>query len=156
MAGWQLPQTTASTLTPPPPQRRCRFIAIELPSADPLAEDPADIRAREGPEKHRGILAFGQLLKQLEGGTKEVAYANYGQSKLTRLLEVCSRVGWSNFLHSIKLSRPHRASVRCGVRHTFRVAIPIKAQAAAASAGQLWEVPRLVDHLRGRRELVVH
>jgi hypothetical protein len=83
----ELTETLLAGSDAPEQTRRCRFVVVELPSADPLSQDPSDIRAQEGPEKHRGILALGHLLQQLSGTTGEVAWANYGQSTLTRLLE---------------------------------------------------------------------
>jgi hypothetical protein len=67
--------------------RRCRLQVIQLPAADVLAENAADVRAREGIDKHKAILSFGHLVKQLSNDTQESAYANYGHSKLTHLME---------------------------------------------------------------------
>ena len=70
-----------------PMTRRCRMQIIQLPAADVLAENPADVRAREGIDKHKAILAFGHLAKQLASDTQEAAIVNYRQSKLTHMME---------------------------------------------------------------------
>jgi hypothetical protein len=83
----QLRETTLPGGNSPQTTRRARLMCIELPAADALAEDPAELRAREGPERHRAILAFSHLVRQLAANSVETPFANYRQSKLTRMLE---------------------------------------------------------------------
>eukprot|EP01052_Picozoa_sp_SAG31_P014128 SAG31_NODE_868_length_11355_cov_4.658582_2_plen_785_part_00 len=109
---------TEQRLGVPESKRSCRFIVIELPSADPLAEDPAEIRARDGPDKHRGILAFSHLLRQLEGTTGEIDYADYQSSKLTRILEdVLGGNCFTTFIATLNSSLVYREVCGATVSH---------------------------------------
>ena len=83
----EMQETTLPVGNSPQTTRRCRLMAIELPAADSLAEDAQALRQREGPEKHRAILAFSHLVRQLAANSAETEFANYRGSKLTRLLE---------------------------------------------------------------------
>ena len=69
-------------------KRECKFQVIELPAADALADAAEEVRTREGNEKHRAILAFAALARQLSGGSRDgTDFPYYKGSKTTQLLE---------------------------------------------------------------------
>jgi len=55
-----------------------RFLVVELPGAEKLAEDPTQLRMREGPTLNRSITAFGNLVAKLAGSPKSTRVINYG------------------------------------------------------------------------------
>lgn len=64
-----------------------RFLVVKLPGAEKLAEDPTQLRMREGPTLNRSLLAFGNLVAQLAAAPKSTRVINYGESKVTMLLK---------------------------------------------------------------------
>lgn len=55
-----------------------RFLVVKLPGAEKLAEDPTQLRMREGPTLNRSLLAFGNLVAQLAAAPKSTRVINYG------------------------------------------------------------------------------
>ena len=51
---------------------------LKLPGAEKLAEDPTQLRMREGPTLNRSLLAFGNLVAQLAAAPKSTRVINYG------------------------------------------------------------------------------
>ena len=55
-----------------------QFLIVELPGAEKLAEDPTELRMREGPTLNRSICAFGNLVAKLAASPKSTRVINYG------------------------------------------------------------------------------
>jgi len=53
-------------------------LVVELPGAEKLAEDPTQLRMREGPTLNRSITAFGNLVAKLAASPKSTRVINYG------------------------------------------------------------------------------
>ncbi|EDO42532.1 predicted protein [Nematostella vectensis] len=63
-----------------------RLSVIELPGAEKLAEDPTQLRMREGVSLNKSVLAFGQLVATLTSTRDAARNINYNESILTSLL----------------------------------------------------------------------
>lgn len=65
-----------------------RYLVIDLPGAEKLADDPTTLRIREGPTLNNAVIAFGQLVKALAQARdlREAEYIDFRQSKLTAML----------------------------------------------------------------------
>ncbi|EKX51837.1 hypothetical protein GUITHDRAFT_65705, partial [Guillardia theta CCMP2712] len=65
-----------------------RFLVIDLPGAEKLAEDATTLRIREGPTLNQSITSFGQVVKALAQAhdVQDMEFIDFGQSKLTALL----------------------------------------------------------------------
>ncbi|XP_048584307.1 coiled-coil domain-containing protein 78 isoform X2 [Nematostella vectensis] len=63
-----------------------RLSVIELPGAEKLAEDPTQLRMREGVSLNKSVLAFGQLVATLASTHDAARNINYNESILTSLL----------------------------------------------------------------------
>ena len=61
-----------------------RFLVIDLPAADKIAEDPTTLRIREGPTLNSGIMAFGSVIKALAQmrDVTDSDFLDFGQSKV--------------------------------------------------------------------------
>lgn len=55
-----------------------RFLVVELPGAEKLAEDPTQLRMREGPMLNRAIISFGNLVAKLAASPKATRVIKYG------------------------------------------------------------------------------
>ncbi|KAK3735421.1 hypothetical protein QZH41_016872 [Actinostola sp. cb2023] len=64
-----------------------RLMVVKLPGAEKLAEDPTQLRMREGPTLNRSILAFRQVVSSLAASPMVTRVINYNDSKLTMLLK---------------------------------------------------------------------
>eukprot|EP00698_Gefionella_okellyi_P018318 TRINITY_DN5479_c0_g1_i1.p1 TRINITY_DN5479_c0_g1~~TRINITY_DN5479_c0_g1_i1.p1 ORF type:complete len:931 (-),score=273.93 TRINITY_DN5479_c0_g1_i1:1445-4237(-) len=62
-----------------------RFMMVDMPGAEKLADDPGALRVREGPTLNQGIIAYGNLIKDLATQDR-VDFGNYEASNLTKLL----------------------------------------------------------------------
>ncbi|KAL5021078.1 hypothetical protein ScPMuIL_000233 [Solemya velum] len=69
-----------------PQPNKSRFTVVELPGLEKLAEDPSDLRQREGPALSKSLLGLKQLVTTLSSNPYPDRVISYSESKLTHLL----------------------------------------------------------------------
>nr|XP_039262238.1 coiled-coil domain-containing protein 78-like [Styela clava] len=82
---FQLDLTMMTNDNPLP--NRSKFTVIRMPGMEKLSEDLSRTRLREGPTLSKSVIAFNQLSADLARQQEPERVINYGESKLTSLLE---------------------------------------------------------------------
>lgn len=82
---FQMDLTMMTTENPLP--NRSKFTVVKMPGMEKLSEDLSRTRLREGPTLSKSVVAFNQLTADLARQQEPERVINYGDSKLTSILE---------------------------------------------------------------------